>query len=237
MKRSQINRIIEEAREQLSQAKCHLPKWAFWDLEQWQNAGSEMNEIRNHGLGWMVSDFGSGDFEKYGLVIFVVRNGCLKNHKPATTKTYAEKYMLVRPGQITPYHFHWMKTEDLVNRSGGRLQVQLAWAAKDEMSMTNDIVRAQVDGVTRELKSGEDLILNPGESVELPPRLCHQFSAVPQDGKVLAGEISSLNDDATDNCFLGREVAMKAIEEDEPIKFLLSKDYTGLCGLTKASVR
>ncbi len=225
MKRSQINRILEEAQQQLAEAKCKLPAWASWDLKQWQEAGEEVKEISEHGLGWIVTDFGSNEFDKYGLVIFVVRNGCLKNNKPITTKTYAEKYMLVRPGQITPYHFHWMKTEDLVNRGGGRLKVQLAWAAKDELSTTDDPVLASVDGVTRKLKAGEDLILNPGESVELPPRLCHQFSALPQDSKVLAGEISSLNDDATDNCFLGRSVAMQAIEEDEKIKFPLSKDY------------
>jgi hypothetical protein len=227
MKRSQINRILDEACQQLAKSKCKLPVWASWGIDQWQNAGDEIKEIRDHGLGWIVTDFGSNEFEKFGLVIFVARNGCLKSNKPATTKTYAEKYMLVRPGQITPYHFHWMKTEDLVNRSGGRLKVQLAWAAKDELSTTEDPVLAQVDGVTKKLKAGEDLILNPGESVELPPRLCHQFSAMP-DAKVLAGEISSLNDDTTDNCFLGRSVAGAPIEEDEPIKFLLSKDYANL---------
>jgi D-lyxose ketol-isomerase len=231
MKRSQINRILEEAQQQLAEAKIKLPVWAAWNLKQWQEAAEQIHEIREHGLGWIVTDFGSNEFDRYGLVIFVARNGCLKNNKPVTTKTYAEKFMLVRPGQITPYHFHWMKTEDLVNRSGGRLKVQLAWAAKDELSTTNDMVLAQVDGVTKKLKAGEDLILDPGESVELPPRLCHQFSALPEDGKVLAGEISSLNDDGTDNCFLGRSVAMKPIEEDEAIKFPLSKDYATILKL------
>ena len=228
MKRSQINRIIEEAREQFAQANCHVPEWAFWNPEQWQTIGSEANEIRQHGLGWIVTDFGSNEFEKYGLVLFVVRNGCLINNKPVSTKTYAEKYMIVRPGQITPYHFHWLKTEDLLNRSGGRLKVQLAWAAKNELSISDALVNVQIDGLTKQVKAGEEILLQPGQSVELPPKLCHQFSALPQDGKVLAGEISSLNDDTTDNCFLGRSVNMQAIEEDEPIKYLLNRDHAVL---------
>lgn len=33
----------------------------------------------------------------------------------------AEKIMIVREGQVTPYHFHWYKMEDIINRGGGNL--------------------------------------------------------------------------------------------------------------------
>lgn len=228
MRRSQINRIIEEAREHFQNFACHLPEWAFWSPDQWQQVGSSASEVFNHGLGWIVTDFGSNEFEKFGLVIFVARNGHFHNEIPSTTKTYAEKFLLVRSGQITPFHFHWMKTEDLVNRSGGRLNVQLAWAAADEKSMTEETVKVQLDGISRSVRPGEVITLTPGQSVELPPRMCHQFMGHPGDRTVLAGEISSLNDDTTDNCFLGRNVNMAPIEEDEPRKFLLSGDYSEL---------
>jgi D-lyxose ketol-isomerase len=225
MKRSQINRIIEEAREQFAEYKCNLPEWAFWSPAQWAEIGPSADEIRQHGLGWAVTDFGTNEFEKFGLVLFIARNGHLRKEQPVTTKTYAEKFMIVRSGQITPFHFHWKKTEDLVNRSGGRLNVQLAWAAKDEASMSDEAVQVQLDGIKRTVKPGETITLNPGQSVELVPRMCHQFFGHPNDRTVLAGEISSLNDDATDNCFLGRNVALPPVEEDEPRKFLLNSDY------------
>ncbi len=228
MKRSQINRIIEEAREHFHAFNCHLPPWAFWNPEKWIEQGPEAEEIRHHGLGWIVTDFGTNEFEKFGLVLFVARNGHLHNGSPETTKTYAEKFMIVRSGQVTPYHFHWKKTEDLLNRSGGRLNVHLAWAAKDELSMTEDPVKVKVDGIARTVHAGQTITLSPGESVELVPRMCHQFSGHPGDKVVLAGEVSSLNDDTTDNCFLGRNVTSVPIEEDEPKKFLLSADHAAL---------
>ncbi|MFR1280879.1 MAG: D-lyxose/D-mannose family sugar isomerase [Parabacteroides distasonis] len=33
-----------------------------------------------------------------------------------TKKSYCEKIMMVREGQVTPVHFHWKKMEDIINR-------------------------------------------------------------------------------------------------------------------------
>ena len=33
--------------------------------------------------------------------------------------------MLVEVGQITPFHFHWLKMEDIINRGGGKWLIQL----------------------------------------------------------------------------------------------------------------
>jgi hypothetical protein len=211
--------------ETLNGYKLHLPPWAYWMAKDWQTVGSEADEIKKHGLGWVATDFGSGDFSKVGLLIFVSRNGCLHDNKPVTTKTYAEKVMIVQPGQVTPYHFHWCKTEDLINRSGGRLSVELAWASDDEKSLSDRTVEVQKDGIATRLKPGERMVLQPGESVTFPPRLCHQFYGYPEDGTVLAGEVSSLNDDSTDNCFLGNPFQRTPIEEDEPRKYLLIGEY------------
>ena len=38
---------------------------------------------------------------------------------------YAEKVLIVDPDQVTPFHFHWVKTEDIINRGGGELVVQV----------------------------------------------------------------------------------------------------------------
>lgn len=225
MKRSQINRIISEAIELFDEKGVRLPPWAYWTRSDWKSVGREADEIRSHGLGWNLTDFASKDFEKVGLLLFVVRNGHMHNNEPVTTKTYAEKYMVVQPGQITPWHFHWHKTEDLLNRSGGRLQVELAWAGDDEKSLSDREVTVQVDGVQKKISAEGIILLNPGESLTLTPRMCHKFSGYVNDKQVLAGEISSLNDDTTDNCFLGKPFARTAIDEDEPLKYLISSDY------------
>ena len=224
MKRSQINNVIDRAIEVMDSKGIKLPPWGYWTREHWDATTVDANEIRLHGLGWNVTDFGSGDFQKTGLVLFVVRNGCLQDNQPITTKTYAEKYLIVDAGQVVPWHFHWAKTEDLINRSGAPLEVELGWAAEDERSLADRTVAAQVDGITKVMPGGARLQLQPGESVTLPPLLCHQFSGS-EGGMTVAGEVSSLNDDGTDNCFLGRNVARSAIIEDEPAKYYLLDEY------------
>src|SRR5271170_3753214 len=111
MKRSQINRVIDEAIELLNEKGIRLPEWGYWTSNDWLSVHGDVDEIRTHQLGWNIADFGCNDFDACGLLLFIVRNGHLHDHKPITTKTYAEKYMIVRPNQVTPWHFHWVKTE------------------------------------------------------------------------------------------------------------------------------
>jgi D-lyxose ketol-isomerase len=224
MKRSDINRLIDEALVFFDKHSFKLPQWSKWTAEDWQKIGTEADEIRTHGMGWNITDFGSGDFYKNGLLLFIVRNGLLKANKPQTSKTYAEKAMMVRPGQVTPWHFHWLKTEDLLNRGGGRLEVELGWASEDEKSIADRPVVVQVDGISKTLKPGEKLILEPGESVTIPPMLCHQFCGCAKDKEILVGEISSLNDDSADNCFI-HGCGARVIEEDTKAKYLLLSEY------------
>jgi D-lyxose ketol-isomerase len=117
-----------------------------------------------------------------------------------------------------------MKTEDLINRGGGRLEVELGWVNEDEKSIADRPVVVQVDGVSKKLATGEKLVLEPGESVCIPPMLCHQFCGCARDEAVLAGEVSSLNDDSTDNCFI-HGCGARTIEEDVDTKYLLLGEY------------
>jgi D-lyxose ketol-isomerase len=224
MKRSDVNRLIDEALSFFDKHKFKLPHWACWTANDWHESKAEAAEVFNHGLGWNLTDFGSGQFDKQGLLLFIIRNGLLKHNTPQTSKTYAEKAMIVRPGQVTPWHFHWMKTEDLINRGGGRLEVELGWVNEDEKSIADRPVVVQVDGVSKKLATGEKLVLEPGESVCIPPMLCHQFCGCARDEAVLAGEVSSLNDDSTDNCFI-HGCGARTIEEDVDTKYLLLGEY------------
>ena len=106
MKRSEINTALRWAENLLNESCIRLPRFAYWDLETWKANKDKIGTLRTVMQGWDITDFGSGDFEKIGLLLFTLRNG---NPDDPTTKTYAEKLMYVRAGQVTPMHFHWKK--------------------------------------------------------------------------------------------------------------------------------
>ena len=79
MKRSAINNVIEKAIVFFKERKFPLPSFAYWSPSEWQMKGSECDEIRDLGLGWDITDFGSGDFLRTGRIIFTLRNGSTKD--------------------------------------------------------------------------------------------------------------------------------------------------------------
>ncbi len=172
-------------------------------------------------LGWDITDFGSGDFQKYGLILFTVRNGNLKGDE----KPYAKKIMISDEGQITPLHFHWSKMEDIINRGGGNLAIELYGSIEDER-LSEESVSVQVDGITRTTDAGGTVVLRPGESICLTRGLYHAFRVEPGTGKVLIGEVSAVNDDNTDNRFYDEIGRFPEIEEDVEPEHLLVNDYS-----------
>jgi D-lyxose ketol-isomerase len=222
MKRSQINALLRQAEEFIRQNKFYLPPFAYWSPSEWQTKGPEAAEIVQNFLGWDVTDFGLGDFARYGLVLFTPRNGSPENLKTGRGKLYAEKLLIVDENQVTPLHFHWSKTEDIINRGGGKLAFELFNSAQDESLSTGDVT-VEVDGITRTLPAGGRLLLSPGESLTVPTCCYHRFWA--EGGRVMAGEVSVVNDDLHDNRFLDAVGRFPRIEEDEPPLYLLVTDY------------
>ena len=82
MKRSEINAIMREADAFIRAHGFHLPPFAYWTPEDWATKGDEVREIVECGLGWDITDFGSGDYAKVGLFLFTIRNG--QRGKPAS---------------------------------------------------------------------------------------------------------------------------------------------------------
>ena len=222
MKRSEINAHIGAAIEFMAQHQFHLPPFAFWSPEDWAARGHEADEIRDCALGWDLTDFGSGDFSKVGLLLFTIRNGHPSDKRYA--KQFCEKIMIAEEDQVTPMHFHWFKSEDIINRGGGNLVVQLYNANEDEQLADSDVT-VSTDGVTRTVKAGELLRLGPGESITLVNHVYHKFWAEKGTGKVLLGEVSLVNDDANDNRFLEPAGRFPDIDEDEPPRRLLCSEY------------
>ena len=222
MKRSEINALIQDGASFIAEHRFHLPPFATWTAEDWRNKGIEVREIANHALGWDVTDFGLGDYAHKGLLLFTIRNGALENLRRGAGKVYAEKLLIVGVNQLTLYHYHFNKTEDIINRGGGVLAIQLHWADNQNRLSAGEIT-VSCDGVERTLPAGGIVRLKPGESITLPTTLYHQFWA--EEARVLVGEVSNVNDDTNDNRFLEPVGRFPTIEEDVPPSHLLVGDY------------
>jgi D-lyxose ketol-isomerase len=222
VKRSEINALIRDSIEFFDAMGFKLPPWAYWKPEDWQRKSDTVEEIVDTMLGWDLTDFGSGDFENKGLILFTLRNGDFRD--PENSKGYAEKIMVVREEQETPYHFHWHKMEDIINRGGGNLVIEL-YASDESETLSQEPVVVRVDGVKQTLDPGGKVILTPGESVCLEPYMYHRFYGQKGRGKVLVGEVSAVNDDTADNRFLEASGRFPRIEEDEKPLHLLVNDY------------
>ena len=218
MKRSEINRYINEAKNFFAEHQFHLPVWVDWSPAEWATKGEECEEIRRNQLGWDVTDFATGKFEEIGLTLITIRNGNVKYDK----KTYCEKIMFVRENQVTPTHFHWKKMEDIIHRGGGTFCVRL-WKADENEQPTNELCKVQIDGVTTTIPAGEVLRLQPGQSISFEPYMYHEFWS--EGGHSMIGEVSTVNDDENDNRFLQSPGRYPSIEEDEPAQYLLCNEY------------
>jgi D-lyxose ketol-isomerase len=223
MKRSEINKEIKSAKKLFNDIGFKLPPFAFWTEKEWTEKGEEVSEIIENMLGWDVTDYGCNDFHKTGLLLFTIRNGNAMNHKKYS-KTYAEKLMISKEGQVAPMHFHWNKKEDIINRGGGNLVIVLYKSTKDE-KLSKEPLYASIDGVRQKFNAGQEIILKPGESIFLEPFVYHSFYAQENTGSVVIGEVSAVNDDKNDNRFLEPIGRFPDIEEDEPPIHLLCTEY------------
>ena len=222
MKRSELNKIMLEAVKLFEKMNFLLPPFAFWSAEEWKNKGKEYNEIKDNMLGWDITDFGSGDFNKIGLLMFTLRNGNLNNNE--YLKPYAEKLLIVEEEQITPYHFHFNKMEDIINRGGGNLMVKL-YGSTEDGNFSNEPVTIAMDGRNFTAPAGTITRVVPGESITLSTGQYHSFWGEKGTGKILLGEVSKVNDDRVDNRFYENVGRFPQIEEDEAPLYLLSNEY------------
>lgn len=225
MKRSEINNAVNSAMERLKEYKITLPCFGYWKKDEWQAKADITGRIRERMLGWDVTDFGSGDFEHCGAVLFTVRNGD-KNDKELKMP-YAEKYIILsdKTEQEIPLHYHICKSEDIINRGGGVLVVQLYnKAANGELDTEGDVT-VYTDSIKRTVKAGECIEILPGDSITLEPYVYHSFCAKKDCGLLIVGEVSKVNDDNNDNVFYKKSERFSKVEEDEAIIYPLVNEY------------
>ena len=223
MKRSEINHIIDEAIIFFEKNNFKLPPFAFWNKQKWRlKPKDKIDEIINNYLGWDITDFGFDNFWKTGICVFTMRNGSQENIKKGNGKTYAEKIFCLEVAQVVPLHTHYIKIEDVINRGGGNLGVQL-YNEKNDGSLDNTNIILSRDGQKTEYTAGEKFLLKPGESINIVPGVYHKFWGI--DKKVMVGEVSLANDDINDNKFFKKVGRFPSINEDEEPSHLLITDY------------
>ncbi|MGK7396329.1 MAG: D-lyxose/D-mannose family sugar isomerase [Candidatus Cyclobacteriaceae bacterium M3_2C_046] len=181
MKRSEINNAVSKALLFFNENGWALPPNPQWD----------------------VTDFGLGDFSKYGLVLINL----------AEQPEYCEKLMYATKGQITPAHAHKKKKEDIIVRKG-QLTIQV-WMGNPEKIFNDGVFELQINNEKKIVNHAEVIKLSAGERVTLTPGIYHEFYPVSES--CIIGEVSTANDDAHDNFFVNKEVGrFSEIEEDEP---------------------
>lgn len=224
MLRSEIDAAIDSARLLAAEAVFPLPEFAGWSRDEWLNRVDRLGPTLSRGLGWDVTDFGRGDFARYGLCLCTIRNGDVADVDRNTAQTYAEKFMVVEVGQETPFHLHPRKTEDIINRGGGVLHVEVYPA--DGRDLGEGTTTTLVDGIQTLVGAGEGVLIRPGQSIQIPSGAFHRFWA--ENERVLGGEVSATNDDDSDNVFLEPFPRYASIDEDAPARYLLVGEYAGL---------
>jgi D-lyxose ketol-isomerase len=188
MKRSEINSLIRCASQCYSTYGWALPPNARWD----------------------ITDFGLGDWRRFGLVLVNL----------AEEPEYCEKLMYAQKGMTTPAHAHKKKKEDIICR-WGKLIVQV-WAHEPATSAEKTLT-IPVNHEEQKFVSGAIIEVEAGSRVTLVPGVYHEF--VPLSDECIIGEVSTANDDLHDNFFVNPDVGRyPGIEEDEaPVLRLISE--------------
>ena len=200
-----------------------LPPFAYWSPDEFVAHKSTARNVIDARCGWDITDYGEGRFDEMGLFLFTLRNGRLADLQRGGGMCYAEKLLISRQDQLSPCHTHVIKAEDIINRGGATLVVELFGSDGDGNFAEDKGGTVYCDGIRRDFAPGEKLLFAPGESVTLMPGDWHAFWG--EGGDVLIGEVSTVNDDETDNVFREPIGRFAEIEEDVDPMHLLVSDY------------
>jgi D-lyxose ketol-isomerase len=228
MKRSRINEIMAEADDMIRQYGFVLPPFARWTPEQFQAKKDIARNVIDARCGWDITDYGKGDYDRMGLFLFTLRNGRLADLQRGGGMCYAEKLLISKQDQLSPCHTHVIKAEDIINRGGATLVVELHGSDAQGNFAEDKGGTVWCDGIRVPYAPGQRLRLAPGESVTLMPGDWHAFWG--EGGDVLIGEVSTVNDDETDNVFREPIGRFAEVEEDVAPTHLLVSDYRSWLG-------
>ena len=227
MKRSFVDSRIDAMAALCGRHGVKLPPFALWREDDYRADAGAARRIAQGGLGWNIVEFRPGAFASDGLSVFTLRMGDWRQLANGRGRLYAEKALMAEDGQRAPHHYHIVKTEDVLNRGGARFVVELFKVDRAGVPL-KERFRVLKDVKTLDLGPGDRVGLEPGESLVLEPFVAHAFWA--EGGAVLAGEVSLVNDDASDNYFLPSLAPAAPIEEDGPKRYVTVRDHSRVVG-------
>ncbi len=196
MIRPDIENLIDEALVYFKARSISLlPPNATWDVRQWtdffQRNPDRLDYFSENGIGWDVSDFGLGDFEKYGGVFYTVHNNTYSS-LPSGFRM-AEKWILRNEGQGAPAHYHKIKSEYTTNFGPGNLEVTIGGIFLDGTIDSTSMVSVEVDHLSDNYTPGDKILLKLGSYIFLPAGTIHSFKVY--EDRSIVHEVSSANDD------------------------------------------
>ncbi|NQT81066.1 MAG: D-lyxose/D-mannose family sugar isomerase [Candidatus Aminicenantes bacterium] len=227
MKRSKINNLIDEGIVFLNSRNYTLPPQAFWSLKDWYKNREKVGEITKRRIGWDLTDFDSGDYKKTGLLLYTLSNGFIGQDGKPVDQSFSNKILIVEENQVTPMHHHRSKMEDIINLGGGNLQIKIYNMDKKEGVEKYSPLKIFHNEMWESYEPGTVINLKPGDRIRLDPNHYHEFWGQPGHGKTLVEEVSSVNDDRTDNIFVDKPGRFPEITEDEKPKYLLCTELPG----------
>ena len=183
MKRSEINRALRELEAMCKKYRCYLPPFCRFTPDEWKTKGHEYDEVRECMLGWDITDYGLGNFDEVGFSLITIRNGSRKHAGEVSRRSTQKSSCILKEGQYSPNHFHWFKTEDIINRGGGNVLIRVYNSKEDESIDYETDVTVHTDGRTYAVPAGTQIRLTPGESIFIYQRLYHDFTVEPGTGR------------------------------------------------------
>jgi len=223
MKRSLINSRMRWAQDLLEKNHFRLPEFAYWSPEEWKAHKADVDTIRRVYLGWDVKEYS----EELGSVLFTIRNG--RYDDPSVGVPYCEKVIVMQDGRRLPLHYHKNKSEDIINRGGGVMQIRLYNLDAEGQIDPSTPVEVYQDGVKHVHPAGEPVYIQPGNSITLEPYMVHSFGPKP-GSDIIIGEVSKINDDFTDNYRFEKIPLPCPVDEDEEMLHPLCTEYEALLG-------
>ena len=169
MKRSRINDIIAQSDEMMRSFGFVMPPFAYWSPDEFKARKDDAKNVIDARCGWDITDYGAGKYDEMGLFLFTLRNGRLADLQRGGGMCYAEKLLISKQDQLSPMHTHVLKAEDIINRGGATLVVELFGSDAEGNFDETRGGTVYCDGIKREFTAGEKLHLAPGESVTLMP--------------------------------------------------------------------
>jgi D-lyxose ketol-isomerase len=125
--------------------------------------------------------------------------------------------LILKDNQLSPMHRHIIKAEDIINRGGGDLVLEIHAPDPNGGVDRDNPMTVPSDACPVTLQPQEYVRLKPRQSVTLMPGIWHAFRA--ERGDCLIGEVSTVNNDRTDIGFEKPIPRFSKVEKDSRAGF------------------